>query len=265
MNVGDLSGVHQTTVGKIIAKVSEAIASLYPHFIRFPTSDEEVLYTQASFFKIAKFPRCVGALDCTHVRIKNPGGTRAETFRNRKGYFSYNVQAVCDANLCFTDIVARWPGSCHDSTIFNNSRIKTMFDRGLKPNQLIVADGGYACNNYTMTPLGNPLLRAERAYNAAQILTRNTIERCFGLYKRRFPVLCKAMSTNLNLCEDVIIATAVLHNIARRNSDEMPELTPEQHRNYLLSIQNIPIDNAQPAQNMVRNNIIFNHFANNLN
>lgn len=40
------------------------------------------------------------------------GGDYAELFRNHKGYFSINVQAVC------------WPGSTHDSTIFNNSRLK---------------------------------------------------------------------------------------------------------------------------------------------
>jgi hypothetical protein len=30
-----------------------------------------------------------------------------------------NVQAICDSNLQFLDVVSRWQGSAHDSRIFN--------------------------------------------------------------------------------------------------------------------------------------------------
>lgn len=49
-----------------------------------------------------------------------------EEFRNRKGYFSINVQAVCNAKLQFMNVVARWPGSAHDATIFNSSDLRGM-------------------------------------------------------------------------------------------------------------------------------------------
>ena len=39
-------------------------------------------------------------------------------FVNRKQFYSINVQAVCDSDAFITNIVARWPGSTHDSRNF---------------------------------------------------------------------------------------------------------------------------------------------------
>lgn len=66
------------------------------------------------------------------------GQDDAEVYRNRKGYFSMNVQVISSGDLLFKDIVARWPGSVHDSTIFNNSRVKHCFDEGELGNGLLL-------------------------------------------------------------------------------------------------------------------------------
>lgn len=66
------------------------------------------------------------------------GGNDAEIFRNRKNYFSINVQAATSASLKFINIVARWPGASHDATIFNSSLLRTEFDNGMYPNSLIL-------------------------------------------------------------------------------------------------------------------------------
>ena len=88
-----------------------------------PRTDKEIQKVKAEFYKIRQFPNVIGCIDGSHVPIQSPGGENAEIFRNRKGYFSVNIQAVCDANLVIRDIVARWPGSTHDSTMFNLSRL----------------------------------------------------------------------------------------------------------------------------------------------
>lgn len=68
----------------------------------------------------------VGAIDCTHIKISRPRGIEhSEIYRNRKGYFSINAQAIVGPDMMFYDLVVRWPGSAHDSRIFRNSRVYT--------------------------------------------------------------------------------------------------------------------------------------------
>ncbi|XP_022172347.1 uncharacterized protein LOC111035137 [Myzus persicae] len=62
---GDLCGVSTATVNRIVHKVSRAIASLWRDYILFPETDEEIKRTQRMFYQKAKFPRVIGAIDCT--------------------------------------------------------------------------------------------------------------------------------------------------------------------------------------------------------
>lgn len=222
ITVADFCGVSVPTASRVVRKVSFAIAELSRQYIKMPKSSTDLEITMRNFHLIASFPKVVGCIDCTHVKIQSPGGENAEIFRNRKGYFSFNVQAVCNADLMILDIVCRWPGSAHDSNIFNNSRIKHRFESNEFKDCFILGDSGYGVSKYMMTPLSHPNTAAERLYNESQIRTRNCIERCFGVWKRRFPVLSLGMRISQDTVMAVIAACAVLHNIARHNGDADP-------------------------------------------
>ena len=71
----------------------------------------------------------MGAIDCTHVRIKSPS-IDEHLYVNRKNFHSINIQGVCDAELKFLNIIAKWPGSTHDSFIWSNCALKEMFEDG---------------------------------------------------------------------------------------------------------------------------------------
>ncbi|KAJ3620693.1 hypothetical protein MTP99_004621 [Tenebrio molitor] len=71
--VGDFCGVHKSTISKVVFKVARALANLRGRYIKFPATEEEKTYAQQQFYQIARFPRVLGALDCTHIKIKSPG------------------------------------------------------------------------------------------------------------------------------------------------------------------------------------------------
>ncbi|CAI6357754.1 unnamed protein product [Macrosiphum euphorbiae] len=270
---GDLCGFSSSTMNRIVHKVSCAIALLRSQYIHFPDNPEEIRRTQLEFYRRAKFPRVVGAIDCTHIKLwQSPGGDTAERFRNRKGYYSLNVQAICNANLEVMDVVARYDGSTHDSRIFRESKRRALFEQGVYGDALLVGDSGYACTSYMMTPLHECHTPAEQLYNESQIRTRNPIERFFGVWKRRFPVMALGLRVKLKRVFPIITATLVLNNIARRAGEEVPRgleiilpapweeiLAQDDIPNEYMDIPN-PTQRRLTHQNRERQVLIDSHF-----
>lgn len=161
---------------------------------------------------------------------------------------------MTNSDLKITDIVARWPGLAHDSTIFNNSRLRGTFEQGIYGDGLLLGDSGYPIKLYIMTPLLNPRTPAEQLYNESHIRTRNIIERLFGIWKRRFPILALGLRVQLDKVMAIIVATAILHNVARQNEDEEPPEDPNLNLpapwNEIINYGNInPADNADNRNN----------------
>ncbi|KAH1028117.1 hypothetical protein HUJ05_001511 [Dendroctonus ponderosae] len=69
--IADFMGIHQTTASKVIKNVSNAIADLRPRYVKMPSNDE-IYRTQNGLFQIARFPRVIGCIDGTHIRISSP-------------------------------------------------------------------------------------------------------------------------------------------------------------------------------------------------
>jgi hypothetical protein len=154
--------INQSNVSRIIKRVTLQLGRLSSQYIKMPTTNEEMSKTMFGFYAICQFPRVLGAVDCSHVKIQSPGGANAELFRNRKGYFSINVEAICNAKLKLLHIIARWPGSVHDSTIFNNSPLPVEFRIGQYGNSFLLGDSGYPCKPFLLTPLLHPANASKR-------------------------------------------------------------------------------------------------------
>ena len=105
---------------------------LGPQYTTLPKTENELEEAVQQFYSKHGFPQCFGAVDGTHIFIKQPN-KNATDFLNRNNRFSVNVQATCNYKYCFSDVVIKWPGSVHDSRIFYNSALNKMPRDGAIP------------------------------------------------------------------------------------------------------------------------------------
>lgn len=179
------------------------------------------------FYEIARFPKVIGAVDGTLIPIRSPH-KEEHLFVCHKGYHAINVMAVCDAKLMFTNIVAKWHGSTHDSAVFNSSMLQIHLESGGGMDGWLLGDRGYALTPYMLTPFrpNRDFTPGEERYQKSHTKTRNVIERCFGVLKQRFRCLDFSggtMQFSPSRCCRIILATAVLHNMCIVDKTELPE------------------------------------------
>lgn len=176
-------------------------------------------------------------------------------------FFSINVQTMCDANLEIINIVARWPGSAHDSHIFRNSRIYSRLESNEFGDSIILADSGYPNKSYMMTPLLTVGNDEENLYNESQIRTRSTVERSYGIWKRRFPILSLGIRMHARKVEGIIVATAVLHNICCMNKETDVPILSENISQAIEIVSTVPNNREnRELDNSSRRDLIDGYF-----
>lgn len=95
-------------------------------------------------------------------------------------------------------------------------------------NGLLLRDSAHPLKQYLPTSIINLQTAAEQLYKDSHICTRNIIKHLFGIWKRRIPILTLGMWYCLQRGLSIIVATAVLHNIARHhNNDAEPDIDPD--------------------------------------
>ncbi|XP_049429901.1 putative nuclease HARBI1 [Epinephelus fuscoguttatus] len=219
-SVGDAENLAKATICRVVRSVCLALKSLSGVFISFP-GHRRLSDIKEDFYRIAGFPNVIGALDCTHIRIKSPSGAHEADFVNRKSFHSINVQMVCNADYLISNVVAKWPGSVHDSRIFQSSAVYRRLSQG-EFSGVLLGDRGYACEPFCLTPYADPQ-EAQQAYNDAHARTRARIEMTFGLLKARFQCLHHLRVSPDRAC-DITVACAVLHNVACLRKERAPRV-----------------------------------------
>lgn len=220
-------GVSQSVVSAVVAEVLTKVCEKADAWIHFPTTEDEIAEARRQF----QMPTVIGAIDCTHIQILKPS-RHGDSYINRKGYASINVQATCDGFLRFTSVKASWPGSVHDSRIWRTSSLSKFMIKNRYGISLL-GDEGYANRKWLLTPYKNPTTPHEIEYNRVHKRERSKIERCFGLLKRRFPMLQYMVRIKLDRVCRFILSAFVLHNVAKhvQDPDFDEEMEPENQPN----------------------------------
>ena len=134
---------------------------------------------------------------------------------------STNFKVVCDTKLVIRDVEARWEGSTEDCRIFNQSALNQRFENHEFIGRML-SDSRYKLRPYLFTPLLEPQNEKENLYNIAHIATRKPMEDCLTIWKKRFRCLLDGLQVNLDSAKTLIMALAVLHNIAIDENDTVP-------------------------------------------
>lgn len=110
--------------------VLKGIIKIISRYIGFPYTVGEQANIKKQFAAMSGF----GPIDCIHVAIRAPHENEF-IYVNRKRVHSINEQVICEPNMILTNIVARWPGSTHDSFILAHSSVGNRLEAG------VVCDG----------------------------------------------------------------------------------------------------------------------------
>lgn len=240
IRIADRFGIAESSVVVCRNRIIDTILNnLKSKFINWPHA-EILEQTIDKFHQRNGFPGVIGALDGTHISIKAPT-ENPQSYINRKGYYSLQLQAVCDSDMKFLNCFWGYAGSCHDARVLRNS---DLWNYGLEVcnGNHIIADGAYPLRRWLMTPYrdNGHLSQEQKHFNYLLSANRVVIERAFGLLKGRFRRLHHLDVLSIQTAVK-IMCTCILHNICLiQNKDiddymEPPEV--DQPQISQLSVQ----------------------------
>ncbi|XP_067899198.1 putative nuclease HARBI1 [Heterodontus francisci] len=194
-------------------------------YVHLTTDPESQAWRAIGFSSIAGFPQVQGVIDCTHVTIKALAGQPAE-YVNRKGFYSINVQLVCDQWKCFMQICSHFPGSCHDAFVLCQSQLPLLFTELAQMEGWLLGDKGYPLQTWLLIPVRQPTIAAEEGYNVSHGATRATIEQAIGMLKMCFCCVNRSGAALHYEPDRIALIFAVccaLHNYANKRGEALQD------------------------------------------
>ncbi|CAN1787093.1 Protein ALP1-like [Linum perenne] len=139
----------------------------------------------------------------------------------------------------FTYVVAGWEGSAHDPLILTSTATDRNSQFPMPPlgmdaffflRKCYAVDSGFANAPGFLAPFqgytshfqeirrrGGPRGR-EELFNYRHSSLRNVIERCFGVLKKRWPILKMMCSYSFSKQTDIVLACCAIHNFIRMHA-----------------------------------------------
>ncbi|CAO2177825.1 unnamed protein product [Urochloa humidicola] len=173
------------------------------------------------------FNGCIGAIDGSHVPVLVPSDNFVKHIC-RKGTTTQNVMAVCDFDMIFTFVLAGYPGSAHDMTIFQCALDEYGYRFPHPPaGKYYLVDSGYPNRTGYLSPYkgtkyhiqeyqnANEPRGKKELFNYAHSSLRNVIERSFGVLKMKWRILRGIPCYPPDTQSKIVLACCALHNFIR--------------------------------------------------
>lgn len=217
-----------STISLIIHEVSESFRKCSHLLLVCPKENDPVQQAIAQDPTFSPFfANCIGAIDGVHISAFVPNGEH-KVFRDRKKNLTQNVLGAVNFDMTFSYVLTGWEGTAHDGRVLEDAKTKGF------PNlagKFFLGDAGYALSFTCLTPFrgeryhlkefragndGGPR-SARELYNLKHSSLRNVVERCFGVLKKRFPILVVMPSFQFPYQCVLVNCCVLLHNFIRRN------------------------------------------------
>ncbi|KAM7284654.1 matrix metalloproteinase-21-like [Ixodes scapularis] len=152
----------QKTVSVAVRAVSVAIVrrlGVQRGWIHFPETPSERFDAEKGFRLLGRIPGVIGCVDGTMVSIvgpsKNDPTVTKAAYWCRKYFYALNVMVVCDADCRIMCIDPRYPGSVHDSFVWQFSWLRNQLEQGQVPRdgRFLLGDSGYPLEPWLITPV----------------------------------------------------------------------------------------------------------------
>ncbi|KAK4805497.1 hypothetical protein QYF61_005542 [Mycteria americana] len=219
----DTTGISQSAMSNCLAQFLEALQRRAARYIAFPPPGH-------GGAAAGTFPGVLGLVGGMHVALRAPSENEP-AYRNAGNYHSMNMQVVCDAAGTITNVVAKFPGSCPNAAVLENSALARLLEGARPDGAWLLGDRSYPLKPWLMTPIAVPRGPAEERYNALHHQALAVLRRTLALLKLRFRCLDKGRGclqyAPQKVCQ-IFLACCILHNIAlrRRMPLELPEGLP---------------------------------------
>jgi hypothetical protein len=215
-------GIGKGSVMNYLRRSVDAVLSLFHDTVFWPDADE---HTEISnrIRGSNHFPKCVGAIDGTHLGLAVKPELDGEEYFTRKQNYAVAATVVCDDHKIIRYINVSWPGSAHDQRVYQNSvmyRIPSLYFSDL---EYLLGDSAYTPSS-TMVPDykeygGQVTLAAGQVFfndllSSCQPMIENTI----GFWKGRFPFLRNiwvriVSKSDMQFIIKLVKVSVVLHNL----------------------------------------------------
>lgn len=129
------TGISQSAMSNCLAQFLAALQRRAPRYIAFPPPPAPPGDPPA-------LPGVLGLVGAMHVALRAPADNEP-LFRNAANFHSINMQVVCDRHGAITNVVAKFPGSCANATVLENSALARLMEGSRMEGVWLLGEGGF--------------------------------------------------------------------------------------------------------------------------